>query len=164
MPEIKQQEEPHFAAEIGHNEKGLVVDVFSYGSSEEGRAVSARISPPNGRTETIVVERIAPGHYQREYPALTEGDYRVEVTLPSGETLGPLGHTVPPRRTGEVPQPQSNIALLEAVARATGGTVNPDVATIVQPQSPPEQRPLLSSLISLAMLVYFVELLIRRGG
>jgi hypothetical protein len=96
------------------------------------------------------------------YATTTAGDYRVEVTLPSDEKLEPLGYTLPPRRTVETPQPQPNLSLLETLARATGGSVSPEVATLVQPAGPAEQQPLLPYLIPLAMALYFIELLVRR--
>jgi hypothetical protein len=161
LPEVKRKES-HFSVELGHNETGLLVDLFSYGISEEGRAASAKVQSPSDRTAIFPLERLAPGHYQGTYPTTVPGDYRVEVTLPTGETLGPLGHTVSPRRSVETPQPQANLSLLETLARATGGSVNPDTTTLVQPLSPPQQRPLLPYLIPLAMLLYFLELLVRR--
>jgi uncharacterized membrane protein len=161
LPEVKRKES-HFSVELGNNEAGLLVDLFSYGASEEGRAASAKVYGPSGGDTTFSLERLAPGHYQGSYATSTSGDYRVEVTLPTGEKLGPLGYTMPPRHSGETPQPQANLPLLETLARTTGGSVSPDVATLVQPTGPPEQRPLLPYLIPLAMALYFVELLLRR--
>lgn len=161
MPEVKRKE-THFSVDLGHNENGLIVDVFSYGAKEEGRTASAQINGPGDTAETLPLERLAPGHYQGELADPPSGDYRVEVTLPSGEKVGPLGYTVPPRRTGETPQPQPNLSLLEALASATGGGINPDVSTLMQPTSPPEQQSLLPYLIPLAMMLYFLELIVRR--
>jgi Ca-activated chloride channel homolog len=161
LPEVKRKES-HFSVELGHSETGLLVDLFSYGASEEGRAASAKVQGPSGSDAIVPLERLAPGHYQGGYPTTMPGDYRVEVILPTGEKLGPLGYTLPPRHSVETPQPQANLPLLETLARATGGSVSPDVATLVQPTGPPEQRPLLPYLIPLAMALYFVESLVRR--
>ena len=161
LPKVARKE-IHFSVELGHNEDGLVVDVFSYGPSEEGKTASAKISGPGTSNKTLLLERLAPGHYQGMMPNPKSGDYRVEVTLPSKEQLGPLGYTVPPRRIGETPQPQPNFPLLESLATATGGSVNPEVATLLQPTSPPEPQSLLPYLIPLAMALYFVELLVRK--
>lgn len=166
LPEAKRQES-HFSVELGHDERGLLIDVFSYGAKEEGRTASAQVSGPTpngaaGREITVPLERLAPGHYQGAYAATQAGDYRVEVMLPSGEKLGPLGYTLPPQRPLEAPQPQPNLALLETIARTTGGSLSPDVATVAQPIGPPEPQPLLPYLIPLAMAFYFVELLVRR--
>jgi hypothetical protein len=163
LPEIKRKDS-HFSVELGHNDSGLLVALFSYGASEEGRAASASVQGPTKSEAVFPLERIAPGHYQGTYATSIPGDYRVEVTLPTGENLGPLGYTLPPRRSVEIPQPQPNLPLLETLARATGGRVDPDVASVAQPVGPPEQRPLLPYLIPLAMALYFVELLVRRMG
>ncbi|MGE0684644.1 MAG: glutamine amidotransferase [Candidatus Binatia bacterium] len=161
LPEVKRQE-THFSVELGHNAAGLVVDVFSYGASEEGRTASAKINGPGNNDGVLPLERLAPGHYQGMLANPKSGDYRVDVILPSGEKVGPLGYTVPPRQTGETPQPQPNFSLLEALAAATGGSVNPDVSTLIQPTSPSEHQPLLPYLIPLAMALYFLELIVRR--
>jgi hypothetical protein len=73
-----------------------------------------------------------------------------------------LGYTLPRQNAAEVPQPQPNVPLLEALADATGGAINPDVASLVLPVAAPEQHSLLPYLIPLAMAVYFLELLMRR--
>ena len=97
------------------------------------------------------------------YTNTQPGDYLVELSLPSGETLGPLGYTLPVlRQKGEVPQPQPNRALLETLAQTTGGSLNPDISSLMQPLSEPEQQPFLPYLIPLAMGIYLLELLVRR--
>lgn len=161
LPEVKRSES-HFSVELGHDERGLLIDLFSYGSNEEGRAAFAKITGPGKNAPSFPLDRLAPGHYQGVYATTAVGNYRVEVTLPTGEKLGLLGYTLPPLRPHEAPQPQANLPLLEALARATGGQVNPDVATLSQPPGRPEQHSLLPYLIPLAMALYFVELLLRR--
>jgi hypothetical protein len=162
FPENKHEKDTHFSVELGHNDNGLAIDVFSFGASEEGRNASAKINGPGNTDSTLPLERLAPGHYQGTLTNPQAGDYRIDVTVPSGEKIGPLGYTVPPRRTGETPQPQPNLPLLGALASATGGSINPNLATLVQPTSPPEQQPLLPYLIPLAIFLYFVELILRR--
>lgn len=163
LPENREQQTAtHFSATLGHNDAGLVVDLFSYGTSEEGRAASARVQEPGGTSAALSLQRLAPGHYQGTYHTTKAGDYQVEVTSPPGERLGPFGYTLPPSHAAEVPQPQANLPLLEALARTTGGALNPDVSSLVQPVAPPEQNPLLPYLIPLAMVLYFLELLVRR--
>jgi Ca-activated chloride channel family protein len=161
MPEVKRKES-HFSVEVGHNENGLVVDMFSYGASEEGRTASANINGPNDNGGTLLLERLAPGHYQGVLANPQAGDYRITATTPGGEKIGPLGYTVPPRRLGETPQPQPNFSLLQTLASATEGRLSPDVSTLVQHTSPSEPQSLLPYLIPLAMAIYFLELLVRR--
>jgi Ca-activated chloride channel homolog len=154
--------QPQFSVELGHTNNGLVVDVFSYGASEEGRSAFARINGPGSADASLALQRLAPGHYQGVYQTTKVGDYRVDVTLPSGENLGPLGYTLPSQNAAEIPQPQPNTPLLEALASATGGAINPEPASLVLPVAEPEQHSLLPYLIPLAMAVYFLELLMRR--
>lgn len=161
LPGDKRKEQ-NFSVELGHDERGLLIDLFSYGTREEGRAAAATVSGPTEGMASFPLERLAPGHYQGVYAASTAGDYRIAVTLPSGKKLGPLGYTLPPRRFSETPQPQPNLPLLETLARATGGRVSPDVTALVHPTGPPAQRSLLPYLIPAAMALYFLELLVRR--
>ena len=155
--------QPRFSVELGHTGNGLVIDVFSYGTSEEGRSAFARINGPGSADASLALQRLAPGHYQGVYQTSKVGDYRVDVTLPSGENFGPLGYTLPRQNNvAEVPQPQPNTLLLEALATATEGTINPGPTSLVLPVASPEQHSLLPYLIPLAMAVYFLELLMRR--
>lgn len=157
------QTQLHFSVELGHNDNGLVIDVFSYGTSEDGKTAFARINGPSSADTSLALQRLAPGHYQGVYQTSKTGDYRVDVTLPTGENLGPLGYTLPRQNNiAEVPQPQPNTLFLEALATATGGAINPDPTTLVLPVAAPEQHSLLPYLIPLAMAVYFLELLMRR--
>ena len=159
----KQDKKTDFAVELGHNDEGLVIDLFSHGSQEKGRTAVAEIRQPSGATSSLALERLAPGHYQGVYMSPQPGDYRVELSLPSGETLGPLGYTLPELlHIDETPQPQPNIALLETLAQATGGSVSPDISALTQPVSAPEPQSLLPYLIPLAMGLYLFELLVRR--
>ena len=168
-----------FTVELGHTDQGLVIDLFSHADQERGRAAFAELWLPSGRTRGLSLERLAPGHYQGVYPDPQPGDYRIEVRLPSGETLGPLGYTVPALGRGEVPRPQPNLVLLETLAQATGGSLNPDPSDVVhrgrnmssdrtegdtfRPSvSPLRPQPFLPYLIPLAIGLYVLELLARR--
>ena len=159
----KKEKKSDFAVELGHNEDGLVIDVFSHGSQEKGRSAVASIRRAAEAAVSLALDRLAPGHYQGVHTNTQPGDYRVELTLPSGETLGPLGYTLPAvHQKGEVPQPQPNIALLETLAQTTGGSLYPDIASLIQPVGEPAQQPFLPYLIPLAMGLYLLELLVRR--
>ena len=154
-----------FSVEVGHNETGLLIEVFFYGTKEASRpntTVTTTVTTPDGNTALLIFEQLAPGHYQGTYDTLQPGDYTLDMTLPSGEQLGPLGYTLPPLRPHESPQRQHNLRLLETLAEATGGAVNPDLTIISPPLGSSEQQPLLPYLIPLAMTLYLLELLVRR--
>ena len=154
-----------FSVEVGHNETGLLVEAFFYGTKESVQTeatLAATLTAPDGTTTHLPFERLAPGHYQGKYDTRMSGDYSLEGTLPSGERFGPLGYTLPRLRPREAPQFQSNIRLFETLAEATGGALDPDLATLNPPLGPAEQLPLWPYLIPLAMALYLVELMIRR--
>ena len=152
-----------FAVELGHTDQGLVIDLFSHASQEHGRTAFAELRLPSDTTHALSLERLAPGHYQGVYGSPQPGDYRVELHLPSGERLGPLGYTMPALdQKGEVSQPQPNLVLLETLAHATGGSLNPDLDDVVHAVSPPQAQPLLPYLIPLAVGLFLLELVVRR--
>ena len=159
----RREKQTDFAVELGHTKQGLVIDLFSHASQEHGRSASADLHLPGGTSHSLSLDRLAPGHYQAVYANPQPGDYRVELDLPSGDTLGPLGYTLPaPNPAGEVPQPEPNLALLESLAHTTGGSLNPDPDSVVHTPGPPQARPLLPYLLPLAVGLYLLELVIRR--
>ncbi len=154
-----------FSVEVGHHETGLLVEAFFYGTKEPAQAgatLTATLTTPDGTTTHLLFERLAPGHYQGKYDTRTSGDYSLEGTFPSGERFGPLGYTLPRLQPRETPQPRPNIRLFETLVEATGGALNPELATLSPPLGPAEQLPLWPYLIPLAMTFYLVELIIRR--
>ena len=172
-----------FSVEVGHNETGLLIEAFFYGTKEAAQAdatLTATLTAPDGMTTRLLFERLAPGHYQGKYDTRTSGDYSLEGTLPSGERFGPLGYTLPRLRPRETPQSQPNLRLFETLVEATGGVLNPELATLSPPQrvnvssntqayaghvysfGPAEQLLLWPYLIPLAMALYLVELMIRQ--
>ena len=154
-----------FSIEVGHNETGLLVEAFFYGTQESAQAdatLTATLTTPDGLTTRLPFERLAPGHYQGQYDTRTSGDYSLEGTLPGGERFGPLGYTLPRLRPREASQPQPNLRLFETLAEATGGALNPELASLSPPLGPAAQLPLWPYLIPLAMALYLVELIVRR--
>ena len=154
-----------FSVELGHNETGLLVEAFFYGTQESARTdatVTAMLTAPDGTTTRLLFERLAPGHYQGRYDTRMAGDYSLEGRLPDGERFGPLGYTLPRLRPREAPQPRPNLRLFETLAEATGGALSPELASLSPPLGPAEQLPLWPYLIPLAMLLYLVELIVRR--
>jgi hypothetical protein len=158
----EEKKKGHFAVDIGHENGNLLVELFSYGETEEGRGAFVQITGPHGGSTSLTLERLAPGHYKGTYTTKTAGNYRLQVTLPAGEELGPLGYTLPPPRPVEVPNPLPNLDLLETIAKATGGSLAPNVASLPQPEGTPETHSLLPYLMPLAMALYLAELIVRR--
>jgi hypothetical protein len=140
----------------------MLVEVFFYGAREPDGPTTVTITAPSDAATTFALERLAAGHYQGVYATTIPGNYTLDVALASGEHLGPLGYSLPPLRPREAPQPEPNLPLLETLATATGGSLSPDLSNLTAPLGQPGQRPMLPILIPLAMVIYFVEIVVRR--
>ncbi|HLX38436.1 MAG TPA: hypothetical protein VKR29_11570, partial [Candidatus Binataceae bacterium] len=127
--------------------------------------VTATVTRPDGsRTQTALGEE-APGELAGAIDASEPGTYYIEVksTDAKATALPPLAYTVSPAVTAEVPRPQPNYALLEQLASATGGRLNPSTSDLEITRPTIEQRvPLDMYLIVTAMILLIGEALVRR--
>lgn len=152
-----------FSVESGHGETGLIVEAFYHGeAAPPAGAPTATVRGPDGRTDDVLLEPLAPGHYRGVHVSAAPGDYTLSVALPTGERRGPLGYTIPARQRSEAPQPQANLALLDALAAGTGGRLNPDPATLRPVAGPLRRTPLLPFLLGVALAVYVLEIFLRQ--
>src|SRR5712692_3387377 len=86
---------------------------------------------------------------------------RPAVSMP--RTFPPLAYTVCPAAFAELPRPEPNYSLLERLASATGGRLNPAPGEISIARPALERRESLSSWFLLAaMLLLIGEALVRR--
>ena len=112
------------------------------------------------------MKRIAPGRYQAELPISTPGDYRIELAEERGGQRIPypaVGYTMPFRPGSEIPRPFPNLALLEKLARATGGAINPRPQQIDQSKEAIlATEPLRAPLIFGAAVLFLLEIILRR--
>jgi Ca-activated chloride channel family protein len=151
---------PRFAME--YRGGALEIDYSRFDEDPPG-AVSAKISSPDGRTAEIPFERIAPGHYRGSFATSVPGDYRVDVRTARGSvTESPLGYTVPTSATVERPRHEPNWALLDEIARVTGGEVNPTPDRILPAPIPERTEPLAPLLLAAAIAIFLLELIVRR--
>lgn len=152
------------SVEVGHDDTGLIVEVFFYDSDAGlplNGAVTATVSGLLQPDTALVLEPVASGRYQGVLSGPAPGDYTLSVVLPTGEQLGPFGYTLP-SRPREAPRQQANLKLLDKLAVATGGALSPDPAALHPPAGPLRRRPLLPYLVGLAMVVYVLEVFFRR--
>ena len=112
------------------------------------------------------LKRIAPGRYQSELPISVPGDYRIELAELRGAQTIPypsVGYTMPYSPRSEIPRPDFNLALLEKLARATGGEINPAPK---EAQKTEEillsTEPLRTPLIFVAAVLFLLEIILRR--
>ncbi len=147
---------------VAYREGALEIDYSRFDQDPAG-AVSARISTPEQRSEEIPLRRVALGHYRGRLTTATSGDYRIEIASAQGVvTQPPLGYTIARSLAGERPRREPNWPLLEEIARRTGGAVNPVLADVAPAVAPGASQPLAPWLLPAAMLLFLLELVLRR--
>jgi Ca-activated chloride channel homolog len=157
---------PPHEARINRSGEQIVLDFYLYAAEFDGDPFRYVYSGPNGAKGEDALKRIAPGHYQAVLPRGDAGNYRIDMKEERrGRTISypPLGYTQPEDIQYEVPARDFNVALLERVARTTGGTINPadepgPAATAV----PLEAKPLHAYLILAAAVLFLGEIFARR--
>ncbi len=155
---------------LGYTGGRVNIKLTDYGA-EPARAshlVTAFVTRPDGgKVETALSEAV-PGEYAGSVDAPQPGTYYIEVrpVQRSGDksaTFPPLAYTVSPAVTAELPRPEPNYALLENLASATGGRLNPSAAEVALARPTLERRESLNPyLIVAAMIILIGEALVRR--
>jgi hypothetical protein len=75
----------------------------------------------------------------------------------------PIGYSLPYDLTSEFPRPDHNLALLNTLARASGGEINPRFIESGEKQSfTNTYRPLRQPLVILAAALFLFEIALRK--
>ena len=152
---------------LGYQAGRIRVKLTDYSDSPGfgSHLVTAMVTRPDGsRTQTALGEE-APGELAGAIDAPEPGTYYIEVkSVDSKATpLPPLAYTVSPSVTAELPRPEPNYALLEHLASATGGRLNPSTADVEITRPTLEHRESLDAyLVVTAMILLIGEALVRR--
>ena len=123
------------------------------------------VTRPDGtRIETALSEQV-PGEFSGSIDAPAPGTYNISVRAPGDktQTFPPLAYTVSPAVLAEVPRPAPNYGLLERLASATGGRLNPEVSEVGLGRPNLERRRSLNPFIIIAAMFLLIgEALVRR--
>ncbi len=159
----------HLVQEQGMTRIVLVAHNAS-GAYANGLRVSARIVRDEEVSRSIVLVQTGPGRYERQLDdAIAQpGDYRIE--LEEFERKLPGNGRLPPPLTLNVPSVPderflvSNLALLETIARATGGSLSPSMQAVFSERGAPGVRKVMlwPWCTAAALACLFGELLLRR--
>lgn len=157
----------NFDVALGYRSGKLNIKLTDYGEATDRSAhlINAAVARPDGSTVQLVLSEQAPGEMAGSVDAPRAGTYYIELK-PAGikpRTFPPLAYTVSPAALAELPQPEPNYSLLERLASATGGRLNPGPGEISIARPTLERRESLSSWFLLAaMLLLIGEALVRR--
>ena len=157
-----------FDIALGYRAGRVTINLTDYSdnASVSNRPVDAVVTTPDGARFEAILTQAAPGELSGTFEAPKPGRYNIELKPPRGMVgyaFPPLAYTVTPAAYAEVPRPAPNYGLLEHLASATGGRLNPspDELAIARPTF--EQHASLNPwLIVTAMLLLMLEALVRR--
>ena len=123
--------------------------------------LAVTVTAPDRSTQRIALHETAPDHYEAAIDANQSGLYRVAAEGPAS-LLPAVGFVRAPE---ELKSKSVNVALLEEMAHATGGTVNPTVAQLLDKNGSQglQSEELWPFLLVLALLLNFFELAWRKG-
>ncbi len=159
--------EPKIDVALGYNAGRINIKLTDYSAEPANTThlVTVLVTRPDGsKVETALTEEVA-GELAGSIEAPEAGNYYFEVRSPAGKDkkFPPLAYTVSPSVTAELPRPEPNYGLLEHLASATGGRLNPTPAEVVTSRATIERRVSMDPyLVVAAMIILIGEALVRR--
>jgi Ca-activated chloride channel homolog len=156
---------PAHEARVGLADNRPVLDLFVYDDIGVDSHFRFSVNGKGSKAEGLL-QKTATGHYQAALPLAAPGDYRIDlieerrgrrVAYPS------VGYNLPYELNGELPRPEFNLSLLNRLAQATGGEINPKPLEYLQKQAFTNiYRPLRQPLIILAAALFLFEIIARK--
>ncbi len=158
----------NYAVELGYDNGQLRFKLIGYSPETERLlpTLSATVERPDGSSAQMTLSQDAPGELSASLDAPEPGVY--QITLKSGAkdedaAFPPMAYTVSPAVLAELARPYPNYGLLERLAGATGGRLNPSVNEVSLSRPTLERR--VSgrfALLVMAMLLLVAEAFARR--
>ena len=156
---------PAHEARVGLADNRPFLDLFVYEDIGADSQFRFSVSGKGGKTEGLL-QKTAAGHYQVALPLSAPGDYRIDlieerhgrrVVYPS------VGYNLPYELNSERPRPEFNLSLLNKLAQASGGEINPKSLEYLQKQDLINTyRPIRQSLIICAAALFLFEIIARK--
>jgi uncharacterized membrane protein len=156
-----------FDVALGYRSGRLHIKLTDYSEHpEREHLVGAAVAGPAGLRSELILSQDAPGELSGSVEAPRPGTYYITLrSSPASkeQIFPPLGYTVSPAAFAETPRPEPNYGLLEHLASATGGRLNPDPTELTIERPTLERRvPLGAWPIAVAMLLLIAETVVRR--
>lgn len=159
-----------FTLDVQQSEEWLMVTIDETSSQDRGTTVSSyQITAigPDRATSKIPASVVAPGLYSARIPARQPGTYSIQARRNSASEVSSdvATRSVVVSPNDEHTVSPTNVALLKAVAQASGGTFDPSAAEIFQSipgKTTTSSVPLISFLLIAAMILHVCDVAIRR--
>jgi len=120
---------------------------------------------PGGGERKVTMTQTAPGRYAGEFPAEGAGTYHVQLTQQSkGQQAVQQSRGLVVNYDDELRIKPTDAALLEAVAKSSGGAYKPDPAAVFAPDDRTASRPvpLWPYLVIAAAVLFLADVALRR--
>ena len=158
---------PKVDVALGYRDGRLRLRLTDYDeAAHAARMVNATVTRPDGSSAELVLSEETAGEMTASFDAPRPGVYYIHLKSSPGGTAAtfpPLAYTVSPAATAELPRQDPNYDLLEHLASATGGRLNPAPGEIALARPTLERRASLGSyLLVAAMILLIGEALVRR--
>lgn len=160
------KEEISFRVEREGDEAKISLSLIdAEGRYRSGMQPEVHVSRPGAPSITLALRPKAPGHYEARYPVAVTGEtpYRFRLATEDGpEQTRLLYYTYP----DEYRFRPADIVLLQTLAEATGGSLDPEAAEIFDPrgETVTDPTPLWGHLAGLALALYLADVVLRRAG
>ena len=164
-PSDERDSVPAHEARVGLSENRPFLDLFIYEDTGPDSQFRFAVNGKNSKVEGVL-QKLAAGHYQAVLPLTTPGDYRIHLTEDRRGrrvTYPPIGYSLPYDLDQEIPRAYFNLALLNRLAQASGGEVNPKITeSSNQPEVTTTYRPLRQLLMIWAAALFLMEIVARK--
>ncbi|HEX3409561.1 MAG TPA: VWA domain-containing protein [Candidatus Binataceae bacterium] len=156
-----------FDVALGYRSGRIEIKLTDYSDTlrASGRPIEAVVRMPDGSKANAILAQNAPGELSGSLEATKPGNYYIELRPPPGtdQTFPPLAYTVSSDISAESPRPAPNYGLLEQLASATGGRLNPSPQELAMSRPQFEHTASFTPwLVVTAMILLIAEALIRR--
>ncbi|OUU21463.1 MAG: hypothetical protein CBC13_09060 [Planctomycetia bacterium TMED53] len=135
------------------------------GQFVDGLDLKGSVINPDLKSQEIEITQDGPGRYIGNFPVRQQGDYlvRIEGAFPDGSSAG-LTRTFSVGYPAEFRSLRSDEELLGEIALESGGRIIDDQTDLLERSSniSSSQQPLWPLLIRVALLLFFVDVVIRR--
>ena len=156
--------------QLGAEYARIAVDALERnGERLDGGEATAAVVDKFGRKRSITLEQTAPGRYEASFPIEQDAKYGVQTTIArNGEPLVSLSRILYAPKSRESDLKPINEGALRELADATGGRYATDVdelveSSVVDKRVARRAAPLRNALLLFALLLYVVDVYLRRG-
>ena len=166
---MRKSESKGFVVDIqrrGFHSKVVIDAVDSDGQFLNMAETKITLVDPRLNSESIAVRQTAPGRYEAEVEMATPGAWHVQMTQKlDGQTQYQQSRGLVVGYSDELRLRTTNEGLLKSIAAASGGTFEPDAASVFEPQdsqTASTARPLWPMLLIMAMTLFVADVALRR--